>query len=57
MPENKDITRLLQQGNSQALDELFPIIALLFDTFSVGTRAFQIFGDSRRAIMSVAAGD
>lgn len=26
MPENKDITRLLQQGNSQALEELFPIV-------------------------------
>lgn len=26
MSENKDITRLLQQGTSQALEELFPIV-------------------------------
>ncbi len=26
MPENKDITKLLQQGNSHALEELFPIV-------------------------------
>src|SRR5436305_1314284 len=26
MAENRDITKLLQQGNSEALEELFPIV-------------------------------